>query len=145
MKEESIGHALGVTDILICHKINELIKKDNVQITSPIQIKVIMYLASKEVVYQKDLEKHFMIRRSTVSGILNTLEKSNYIVRISDKKDARVKKIVLTPKAMHIAMHIIDKVKSGFIKMNNILCQNISNEDLIVFYKVIKQIQLNLK
>jgi DNA-binding MarR family transcriptional regulator len=141
MKEESIGHSLGVTDILICHKINELIKKDNVQITSPIQIKIIMYLASNQHVYQKDLEKQFMIRRSTVSGILDTLEKNEYIVRISDNKDARVKEIVLTPKAMHI----INKVKSGFTKMNNILCQNISKEDLTIFYKVIKQIQLNLK
>ena len=55
-------------------------------------------LMSKNV-YQKNIEAEFKIRRSSVSSVLNTMEKNGYIERQSDDSDARLKKIVLTDKA----------------------------------------------
>ena len=45
--------------------------------------------------YENDIEKLIESRRSTTSGILNTMEKNNLIKRVDSKKDARKKQIVL--------------------------------------------------
>lgn len=51
-------------------------------------------------IYQKDLENRFGIRRSTATGILQGLEKNGYIERESDCNDGRMKRIILTSKAV---------------------------------------------
>lgn len=50
-------------------------------------------------VYQKDIEAEFKIRRSSVSSVLDTMEKNGFILRQSVASDARLKKLVLTDKA----------------------------------------------
>lgn len=47
-------------------------------------------------VYQRDIEKEFGIRRSSVTSILQLMEKNGFITRISDENDARLKRILLT-------------------------------------------------
>ena len=58
-------------------------------------------------VYQKDIEKEFDLRPSTVTGILQGLEKNGYIERVSVPDDGRLKEIVMTDKAriMEKSMH----------------------------------------
>lgn len=55
--------------------------------------------AHGEEVFQKDLEKELMLRRSSVTGLLSAMEKKGFIERQSVEKDKRQKKIVLTDKA----------------------------------------------
>lgn len=55
-------------------------------------------------VYQKDIEAEFKIRRSSVSSVLDTMEKNGYIRRVSVLADARLKKLVLTDKAKETAV-----------------------------------------
>ena len=50
-------------------------------------------------VYQKDIEAEFKIRRSSVSSVLDTMEKNGYVRRVSVLSDARLKKLELTDKA----------------------------------------------
>ena len=45
-------------------------------------------------VFQRDLQEQFSIRRSTVTGILQLMEKNGLITRQSVDEDARLKKIV---------------------------------------------------
>lgn len=47
-------------------------------------------------VYQRDIEDVFCIRRSSVTSILQNLEKGGLITRTTDENDARLKKINLT-------------------------------------------------
>jgi DNA-binding MarR family transcriptional regulator len=47
-------------------------------------------------IYQKDIEEHFEIAKSTVAGTLKLMEKKGYIVRSSVESDARLKKIQVT-------------------------------------------------
>lgn len=53
-------------------------------------------------VYQKDIEAEFKIRRSSVSSVLDTMEKNGFIRRVSVLSDARLKKLVLTDKARQV-------------------------------------------
>ena len=48
-------------------------------------------------VYQRDIERDFSITRSTVTNILQLMEKKGYILRESVPHDARLKRLVLTP------------------------------------------------
>ena len=102
---------------------------------SPIQARLMAYIhqnKDKEV-YQKDLEELFNMRRSTISGILKNMEKNNLIERIDSPKDARIKQIILTESSKKIG-NTIKKQRDIYEKK---LKQNISNDDLEIFYKVI--------
>ncbi len=67
-------------------------------------------------VYQRDLEARFDFRRSTATKILQLLEKSGYIIREVSSSDARLKRIILTPKAIEFGNRMkseIDSVEQG--------------------------------
>lgn len=68
-----------------------------------IQSRVLGYLRMEETkgncVFQRDIEEVFRIKRSSVTSVLQTLEKKALIQRESIPEDARVKKLVLTDKA----------------------------------------------
>lgn len=53
-------------------------------------------------IYQRDLQQQFSVRRSTMTGILQTMEKEGMIIRRPVEWDARLKKIELTEKAIQL-------------------------------------------
>lgn len=53
-------------------------------------------------VFQKEIEEVFRIKRSSVTSVLQTLEKKGLLLRESVPEDARVKKLVLTNEAKRI-------------------------------------------
>lgn len=62
-------------------------------------------------VYQKDVQAHFSVRRSTVTGILQLMEKNGWITRISVEGDARLKKLGLTPQAIELHERIEESIQ----------------------------------
>ena len=104
---------------------------------------VIGYLSDNEGkdIFQRDLEEEFSVRRSTATGILQLMEKNDLITREAVSHDARLKKLVLTPKAIEIQKKITEEIKEH----EKMLCEGISQEDLDVFFKVMKQIKTNLE
>ena len=58
---------------------------------------ILIYLCENdEEVYQKDIEKYFNIRRSTATGLLNSLEKNGYITKEPVENDViQLEKIML--------------------------------------------------
>ena len=61
-------------------------------------------------VYQKDIETCFKLRRSTVSSLLNTLERKELIRRDPVPHDARLKKLTLTEEGRRVAEYVQDTV-----------------------------------
>ncbi len=68
------------------------------------QFDVLMYLLNNQdkAHNQRDIEKEFMIKNPTVTGILNRLEAKGFIRRAASQDDARYKKIILTEKSRQI-------------------------------------------
>lgn len=68
-----------------------------------IQTRILGYLRKAQEenrsVFQRDIEEVFRIKRSSVTSVLQTLEKNGMIIRESIPEDARVKKLILTDKA----------------------------------------------
>ncbi len=74
------------------------------------QLKVLAYVSMNSKngpVYQRDLEEAFDIRRSSVSGILGTMENSGILLRESSTDDARVKIVTLTEKGKRLDEELI--------------------------------------
>ena len=83
---------------------------------------IIGYLYNKSQqgdVYQRDLERQFSIRRSTATKLLQLMEKNGLIKRLAVDFDARLKKLVLTDKAIAIHQLVekeIDKTEARLTK-----------------------------
>lgn len=92
-------------------------------------------------IFQKDFEQEFNIRRSTASSILSLMEKNDLIKRESVPYDARLKKITLTKKALEI-QSIVEK---DFERFENTMKQNISDEELEIFFGVLEKININME
>ena len=92
-------------------------------------------------IFQKDFEKEFDIRRSTASHILSLMEENGMITRESVPYDARLKKIVLTEKAMNIQ----EEVMQFFDKLEQEFERNITKEELEIFYSVLDKINDNIE
>ena len=77
---------------------------------------VIGYVARRNAegaqVYQKDIESRFSMRRSSVTELLNNMELNGLIRRESDEKDKRLKKVVLTDKAIALHKTVIERLTS---------------------------------
>ncbi len=61
-------------------------------------------------IFQRDFENRFSIRRSTASNILKKMEQNGFIERVSVESDARLKKIILTEKAIKIHHDIMNNI-----------------------------------
>lgn len=91
-------------------------------------------------VYQKDIEEEFRIRKSTATGILQLMEKNGFISQESSKKDARLKRIVPTPKAEALRPEILEHIRDTEKR----LIQGIDQEDVKICRKVLVQMIQNL-
>ena len=85
---------------LIFRKINQFHPQNEVEDVTPMHEWILSYLFwhRDEPVYQRDIEREFSITRSTVTNILQLMERKGYIERQSVPQDARLKRLVLTEK-----------------------------------------------
>lgn len=106
------------------------------------QCAFIKYIYNKSLdgdVYAKDIESDFEMRRASVTGILQLMEKNNLIKR-DECVDQRLKKITLTKKALKIK----DDIQKEIVEIENKLKSNISKENLEIFEYVVEQMIRNL-
>ena len=117
--------------------------KDVKKSPSPTQIRIVLFLIghNDDTISQKDIENHLKLSRATVSDVLNTMEKNGYIKKIASSEDARTNNIVLND----IALEMHKKAEEEIKKINNLLKQNISKEDLDNFIKIIDLMNENLE
>ncbi len=108
------------------------------------QGKVLNYVLVESVhhsVYQKDLEKEFGLRPSTMTEMLNALEKKELVARITDEQDGRYKKIVFTEKALLMK----DRIRKEVEGTETLLLQGISVEEQKEFMRIAGKMLQNLE
>lgn len=98
-----------------------------------------LYENSGREVFQKDIEQQFSICRSTVTNIIQLMEKKGYIARESVGHDARLKKVILTDKGM--GTH--DKMECLAWHLDRQLVDGITEEEMEVFFSVMNKIEMN--
>ncbi|MCI3922858.1 MarR family transcriptional regulator [Paenibacillus sp. TRM 82003] len=104
---------------------------------------VIGYIVSNanREVFQRDIEKDFNIRRATVTGVLQLMERNGLIVRESVEHDARLKKLTLTPKALELHERNVQR----FMEFEAKLSRGLSEEEIESFYAITEKLKKNLE
>ena len=107
------------------------------------QNRILHYILMKSLerpVYQKDIEKEFRISKSTVTEVLQLMEKNGFITRESSKKDGRMKRLLPTQKALTIRQEVMENIRT----VENKLKAGIREEDYRTCLKVLKKMSENL-
>jgi len=142
-KGRHIGLEIKATYHAIRRELDARFSGDDMQDICGIQGPIIGYIddhAGREI-FQKDIEKAFNIRRSSATVLLQNLEQKGFIVRQSVKQDGRMKKIVLTPKAVEYNLNIRKEIKT----FDEMLENGITKEEKEAFLRVLDKVRKNLQ
>ena len=107
---------------------------------TPAQIRILMFIGQRlengEKTFQKDIEREFNIKGSSVTSALNKLEKNKWIRRESVDYDARLKLIVFAEQA-YAAIDYMNGMSEKFDKM---MKDSLSEAEFIVFCQCAEKI-----
>lgn len=99
-----------------------------------------LYWSRPKDVYQKDIEEHFNITRSSVAGIVKLMEQKGYILRQSVQGDARLKKLSLTD----LGTRACEQSMETFHHVEGLAIRGLSPEQVETFLSLCDAIQTNL-
>ena len=140
--KEKVGYKIRLLHNQI-HKIMEGKRLQNEGDLTGMQRWVIGYLSSheKEDIYQKDIEAAFSISRATASNMLSTMERYELIQRVTVEHDARLRKIVLTDKAVEMLRKASDDVQ----EMEARLLHGMTEEEIAQLNRLLGRMMENLE
>lgn len=93
--------------------------------------------AQNKKIFQKDLEMRLKVNKSTMSEMLDCMERNDLIKRIPLKEDNRKKQIVFTPHGREVDQEVAIVVRNFDKKLRS----KISTEELDMFLSIIKKLQ----
>lgn len=140
MKERKIPFEIKILDNMIDRKIHSTVKENRI---TQVQAKILrfLYVNKSNVIYQNMIEKELGLRRSTVSGILDTMEKNGFITRNQSEHDARKKEVSLTINSLNKHKEIEKKISD----FEMVLLKGITKEEQDAFFKTLDKLKENLK
>lgn len=141
-EKRHIGIAVRCLNHEIGRAVRAVISEEFGDSATGVQSWIVRYLYDhgEEDVFQKDLESQFSVRRSTMTTILQLMEKNGLIKKEPVSRDARLKKLILTP----VAIEMQDRIRSGIDTLEAKMREGISDKDLDTFFSVAEKIKENL-
>ena len=142
MTENHVEFNIRTLSNLIHRRINQMVAEEEETLTAH-QVWVLKYLISQAAdrdTIQRDVEKQFSIRRSTASHMLQLMERSGYILRVSVPEDARLKKLVPTRKGLDAC----DRMMERLDRFESMLQDGISPEELQQFLRILRIMEKNM-
>lgn len=105
------------------------------------QGKILYFLLThKEAVYQKDIEQEFSLRPSSATELLKKMEEAGLLYRACEERDARLKRIVLTEKALSYDAEI----QKGLHLLEMTMREGIKEKDEETFRKICMRMLENI-
>jgi DNA-binding MarR family transcriptional regulator len=125
---DSFGFVIVKTGRLIENRLRYNFENENIPIT-PQQWSVLTYLWNKDGIPQQKIANVFSKDKTSMTRLLNNMEKNNFIIRKQGVKDKRNKNIFLTEKSKRLKeksikvaeetlAEIIDGIDSQDLKMS---------------------------
>ena len=105
-KEIHIGKKIIILSKRIHRKLDNGTSKYGITGVQSRILGFISHNSEKRDIFQKDIEEELDIRRSSVTSVLQLMEKNGYIKRESVSKDARLKKIIITEKGIEVQRNV---------------------------------------
>ncbi len=141
MQNSSIMLELNEVNIGIFKKLSARYKELGLDVT-PVHSRIIMFLYdSKMQICQRDIERFISCNKSTMSAVLNTMERNGLIVRVDSTEDSRMKIIELTDKSKKAAKVLREDKE----KIDEILVSDISEEEFVKFSHILNKIKKNIE
>lgn len=111
------------------------------------QKQVIQYIVTHQDrdIYQKDIEKAFVISRSTASTMMKSLENKGMIHRESVSSDARLKRIVLNKEVAERFHEVHDYMLQHIDEISERMLRGLSDAEIKQFIKTLTRMKDNLK
>lgn len=141
MEECEIGKLVNVLSRQIKRKIDCEAEKYEVTGVQSLILHYIFKKSKERNVFQKDIEIEFDLRRASATGILQLMEKKGLIQREAMDHDARLKRIMLRDKSLLIQNSINREIE--MLEQN--LIKNITEQERVIFCKVIHQMSMNME
>ena len=141
-REERIGFEIRRLDHMLGRNMQAHVRAAGIDEVTLMHGWIIRFLYANRDrdIFQKDVEQHFSIGRSTVTNIIQLMEKKGFVARQSVEHDARLKKVVLTEKG--IQSH--ETMEALIESLDMSLVEGITDGELEVFYSVIEKLKENL-
>lgn len=137
---DSFGFIVVKTGRLIENRLRINFERENIEIT-PQQWSVLTYLWNEDGISQQKLANAFSKDKTSMTRLLNNMEKNELILREQDLKDKRNKNIYLTYKSKLIRKESIKIAEKTLMET----LEGIEHSDLKLSKKVLKQINNNLE
>ena len=88
----------------------------------------------------KNLSEFCLKDKTSISRIVDTLEKKNLVMRVNDQLDQRIKRVVLTREGKQLFNHVVPIME----KTREEVRQGISDSEIDAFKRVLIQINKNM-
>lgn len=140
---EDIGFQIRTLSHLVKRTVDQVAFAEQDDHPTGVQGWILGYLYENQgrEIFQRDIQEHFSIRRSTVTGILQLMERNGLITRSSVERDARLKKLELTPRG--VELH--ERVERSIRQVEDRLSQCLTPEEKAIFLTICEKIRAHLK
>lgn len=142
LQSQSIGFELRIVNHMMFQEISKMRSVKCFSDLSGTNGWVIEFIAdnSDKDVFQRDIEKEFRIRRSTASKMMKLMEQKGLIKRVPVDYDARLRKLVLTDKALELHRHVDDDMRLFEQRVK----KGLSQEEINSLFVILNKIKENL-
>lgn len=140
MQNGNIGIELRYLNNLIRRYVDNKLHKKYIDSVTGTNGWIIGYIADHGDVYQKDLETEFGITRSTASKVVSLMVQKGLIEHRSVPQDARLKKLVLTDKALELSK----LMNQDHEAVEKTLKKDFTEEELVNLHSYIERMKQNI-
>ena len=127
---KSLGYLTGLANRLLSNTLAARFQAADIDMTSE-QWGAILVLLNGDATTQRQLGEQLCLEKSSVSRLLDGLERRGWIVRTRDPKDSRQKRVTPTPKVMETAEHcaviartVLEEAQRGMTEDEQLVCRS---------------------
>ncbi len=137
--EETLGYVVGRAGRTLAHRLNQNFEKAGHNVTCE-QWAILMNLWQKNGQSQKELAGCTCKDKTSITRLLDGLEKRNLVVRTPDLADGRQKLIYLTNKGKDLQQALLALVQKTLLESQ----RSIAKKNLEICKQVLRQVVANL-
>ena len=142
LRERHIGYEIKALSNLMRRKMWEQAGRPDCDEFTEMQGMLLGFLCRNrdQEIFQKTLEEVFSIRRSTASRLLKNMEAEGLIVRLPVSRDARLKRVMVTPKAEALNQQAAIRIQH----VEAALTRGLTQAELDQFMATVEKLKHNL-
>jgi len=140
---KTLLYEIRVLDLTVQRKIESNAREHMYTGVSAVQMMILDYLTRRrgEDIYQRDIADRFAIRSSSVTAVLQKMERAGYIVRESVENDARLKRISVTDRGEAVSLSCRRDMNALEDEARNIL----SEQEIQNFFSIAEKLIQSMK